>query len=375
MGMPAEAEVNKTGAGVRAVSKMALASRVYFLDNLKVFLTMLVVFHHAAQPYGPGGSWPIASESNSVIDFIVLGVFMAVNMSFFMGLFFMISAYFVPSSLERKGAARFMKDRLFRLGVPIVVSMFAVFPAMAYLLVGQPIISLGHLWFLELLLIFSGVYAACWLLKRSSSKAKRAFPGNKAIVVFAVAMALVSFIVRIFAPVNYWLPLGLFEPFHLTEYVMMFAAGIVAYREGWIGAIPGATAKLWSRVAILMVVLLLVIGAATDNQQFSGGLTLASLLGSFWEAFMCVSMSIALLALFKNRFNSQGPVAKALANNAYTVYLIHIPVVIFLQSLLVGVPVDSLVKFVIVGVGGVILSFAVSHYMIRRLPYVTYVLG
>ena len=113
----------------------------------------------------------------------------------------------------------------------------------------------------------------------------------------------------------------------------------------------------------------------TNSEEFSGGLTLASLLGSFWEAFMCVSMCIALLAFFKNRFNSQSPIAKALANNSFTVYLIHLPIVIFLQYLLIGVSTDSLIKFVIVGALGVILSFAISHYVIRRLPYAKYILG
>ena len=375
MGMPVEAEVNNLSDKLKTVLKTASSSRIYFLDNLKVLLTALVVFHHAAQPYGPGGGWWIASDPYSIIDYVVLGIFMAVNASFFMGLFFMISAYFVPSSLERKGTAMFVKDRLVKLGVPILIFMFAVFPVMGYLLNGQPDISLGHLWFLEVLLVFSAVYAAYWLVKRPSSKEKRAFPGTTAIVAFAVAMAIISFVVRIWAPENQWAPLGLFEPFHLTEYVMLFAAGIIAYREGWIDAIPGAAAKLWSRVAILMVILLLVIGAVTDSKEFSGGLTLASLLGTFWEAFMCVSMCIALLALFKNKFNSQGPVTKALANNAFTVYLIHIPIIVFLQYMLIGVALDPLIKFAIVGTAGVILSFAISHYVIRRLPYAKYVLG
>ena len=373
--MPAETRVNQLSAEAMAVSKAAPAPRIYFLDNLKVFLTALVVFHHAAQPYGPGGAWPIASATNNLLDFVVLGIFMAVNASFFMGLFFLISAYFVPPSLERKGAARFIKDRLVRLGVPIAVCMIVVFPAMDYLLEGKLDTGLAHLWYLELLLVFSAVYAAYWLVKRPSSRAKRAFPGTKAIAGFALAMALVSFVVGIWSPENQWVPLGLFEPYHLTQYVMLFAAGIIAYREGWIDSIPQTTAKLWSRVAILMVILLLFVGAATNSEEFSGGLTLASLLGTVWEAFMCVSMCIALLALFKNRYNSQSPFTKALANNAFTVYLIHLPIVIFLQYLLIGVPLESLLKFAIVGIAGVILSFAISHYGIRRLPYATYVLG
>ncbi len=375
MGVPAVAEVDKLGAEVKAVLKTAPTSRIYFLDNLKVLIAILVVFHHAAQPYGPGGGWWIASEPGGIIDFVILGIFMAVNASFFMGLFFMISAYFVPASLERKGAAKFMKDRLVKLGVPILIFSIGVFPVMGYLLNGEPSITLGHLWFLAMLLIFSAIYVAYWLVKKPSLKAKRAFPGNVAILAFIMAMALISFVVGIWSPENNWVPLGLFEPFHLTQYAMLFAAGLIAYREGWIDAIPKATAKLWSRVAILTGIMLIFVGGLTNSAEFSGGLTLASLLGTIWEAFMCVSMCIALLALFKNRFNSQGPLAKALANNSFTVYLIHIPIIVFLQYLLIGVAIDPLIKFAIVGTIGVLLAFAISHYVIRRLPYAMYILG
>lgn len=90
---------------------------------------------------------------------------------------------------------------------------------------------------------------------------------------------------------------------------------------------------------------------------------------------MCVSMCIALLALFKNRFNSQGPIVKALANNSFTVYLIHIPIIVLLQYMLIGVAIDPLIKFAIVGAIGVPLVFAISHYVIRRLPYAKSILG
>jgi glucans biosynthesis protein C len=400
MGPQAEAEVTKLGSEAKTVSKTTPTSRIYFLDNLKVLLTVLVVLHHTAQPYGPGGSWMIASDPNrTIIDFIVLGLFMAVNMSFFMGFFFMISAYFLPGSLDRKGPAKFMKDRLVRLGVPIPIFMFGVFPAIGYLLYhfGQPLfnfylnyinilnpqykLNVGHLWFLVLLLIFSVVFVAYWHVKRPTLKAKKVFPGNVAILAFVMAMALISFIVRIWAPINYWLPLQLFEPFHFIQYIMLFSVGIIAYREGWIDAIPEATAKLWAKIAILMIILLPIVIVVTNGKQFSGdfkmfsgGLTLASLIGSIWEAFLCVSMCIVLLALFKNRFSSQGRIAKVMADNSFTVYLIHVPIIVFLQYLLIGIMIDPLIKFAIVGAIGVPLVFTFSHFVIRRLPYAKYIL-
>ncbi len=130
---------------------------------------------------------------------------------------------------------------------------------------------------------------------------------------------------------------GLFEPYHLTQYVMLFAAGILAYREGWMDAIPKAVAKLWSGVVILLVILLLFVSIVDNGYFILGRLLAMAFLGSFWVSFMCVSTSIALLSLFKNRFNSQSPITKALADNTFTVYLIHLPVIIVLQYLLIGI--------------------------------------
>lgn len=374
MGILAEGGVDRPDAEVRTELKISSRSRIYFLDNLKIFLIILVVLHHAAQPYGPGGAWFIPAEPSGFIDYIVLGIFLAVNSSFFMGLFFMISAYFVPSSLERKGLGRFMKDRLVKFGIPILVFMIVVFPTMSSLLNKQPDITFGHLWFLALLLIFSAVYAVWWI-KNPSSKIIRPFPSTVTISAFAGIMAVITFVVAIWSPINHWVPLGLFEPFHFAQYVMLFAVGIVAYREGWIDAIPEAAAKLWAGIAVLMVPLLLVISSATNFTGLSGGFTIASLLWCTWVAFMCVSMCIALLAFFKKRFNSQSPFAKALADNTYTVYLIHIPIVVFFQYLLIGTEIDPLIKFVIVGTTSVIVVFATSHYVVRRLPYAKHVLG
>lgn len=373
-------------------------ARLYFIDNLRTLLAVLVVMHHAGQPYGPGGGWWIPAEPATAVDTLVLGGFFAVNMAFFMGLFFLISAYFVPGSCDRKGASAFFKDRLARLGIPIVIFSLAVFPAMLYLLHGIGVTSftgyywntylsiagllegqgftVWHLWFLEQLLILSGIYAlwrkAAW--GRGGSPARRPFPGDAAIVAFAVAMGLAMFAVRIVFPVNVWLPIISLEPAHYPEYAALFAVGLVAYRNGWIGAMPEAAGRKWGGVAILSGVALLALFVVFDGALIAGGPTIASLAMSLWEAFMCVSMCIALVALFKGRFDAQGGIAKALSDNAFAVYLIHIPVVVFLQCLLIGTGLPNLAKFAIVCMAGVPACFLLSHYAVRRLPCARYVL-
>ena len=76
--------------------------RLYYLDYLKVALTVLVVFHHAAIPYSPGREWAYTtSHPEEMMPWI--WHFLSTNASFFMGLFFLISGYFVPRSFDSQG--------------------------------------------------------------------------------------------------------------------------------------------------------------------------------------------------------------------------------------------------------------------------------
>ena len=62
-----------------------MCNREYYLDNLKVFLTVLVIFHHAGQAYGNGGGW--AYQPSNPDEFLPwIWHFFSVNAGFFMGL-------------------------------------------------------------------------------------------------------------------------------------------------------------------------------------------------------------------------------------------------------------------------------------------------
>ena len=65
-------------------TSQSTASRLNYLDNLKVFLTALVIFHHAGQAYGNGGEW--AYQPSNPAEFLPwIWHFFSTNASFFMG--------------------------------------------------------------------------------------------------------------------------------------------------------------------------------------------------------------------------------------------------------------------------------------------------
>jgi fucose 4-O-acetylase-like acetyltransferase len=95
-----------------------LRDRLYFADNLRIWLITLVVLHHLAIVYtGVGAFYYVEPPPSYPLPLVVLVIFIVVNQAYFMGLLFLISGYFSPGSLERKGVRRFVKDRLIRLGI------------------------------------------------------------------------------------------------------------------------------------------------------------------------------------------------------------------------------------------------------------------
>ena len=84
--------------------------RLYYLDNLKVCLTVLVIMHHAGQAYGDGGEWAY-TPSNPAEVLPWIWHFFSTNAAFFMGLYFFISGYFVPSSFDKQGTKLFQKNK------------------------------------------------------------------------------------------------------------------------------------------------------------------------------------------------------------------------------------------------------------------------
>ena len=44
----------------KPMASLVPANRIFYLDNLRIVLTILVIAHHVGQAYGPtGGYWPV----------------------------------------------------------------------------------------------------------------------------------------------------------------------------------------------------------------------------------------------------------------------------------------------------------------------------
>ncbi len=381
--------------------KAQVAPRLLFIDNIRVYLTILVLLHHLMITYAGTGSWYYNEGRQDLPTTLFGSWFCSIDQAYFMGLFLLISAYFVPGSYDRKGAPQFFKDRLIRLGIPLAVFSWVINPLFIYIglvisqdwtvpfwsyfpgeyFKTQPLIGAGPLWFVEVLLIFSLVYVVWRLISPSRPTdplPESRFPTNRAIAVFAVLLGLAGFVVRIVFVMDqyFFKPLNLQFPF-FAQYIALFVLGLIAFRRNWLLGLPDAAGRFWLRIAIVLILawapMMVFLGALEDTNLFKGGWHWQSLVFSQWEAFFCMSMCIAVTYLFRRFLNRQGRLSQFLVPNAYTAYIIHAPIITTLAFAVRDVDAYPLLKWVMVALVAVPLCFALGH-LIRKLPYTERVL-
>lgn len=377
-----------------------VTSRLLFVDNIRVLLTILVVLFHLMITYAGTGSWYYTEGREDFITGALGAWFLTVNQAYFMGLFLLISAYFVPGSYDRKGAGRFLKDRLIRLGIPVALYSWIIRPLLAYLdpvrfpvsrppfwdfLTGkyfqdEAVFGAGPLWFIETLLIFSLVYVLWRLLARprpAEPDAETRFPSSGSIALFALLVGIAGFLVRLWLPAGWnFVPLNLQFPF-FAQYIALFVVGLIAYRRNWLLGLPDNLGRLWLGIAVLMIFLIwpmvLVSGLDKGLDPFRGGWHWQALAYALWESFLCFGMCIGLIYVFRRYADRQGRLASFLSRNAYTAYLIHEVMIIAIAYAVQDVVLYPLLKWGLVSLVAVPLCFGFSS-LIRRLPYTDRVL-
>ena len=95
--------------------------RLAYLDNLRSFVIFLVVVMHSNVTYSGFGGWYYKEGNSNTLDIVwrvLFGLYGSYTQAWFMGILFFLAAYFAARSLAKRGPASFVKERLFRLGIP-----------------------------------------------------------------------------------------------------------------------------------------------------------------------------------------------------------------------------------------------------------------
>lgn len=347
-----------------------MALRIHYLDGIKVFLSFMVVAHHAGQSYGDtGGAWLLFDEHK------VNGMrhFFFINASYLMAFYFFISGYFTFTSLQKKRTLDFIKDRFYRLGIPLFFISVFIFIPLHYsmsdtnlsfslfvwdLYFNQPPLAFGHLWFIASLFLYSLFFVLIYRLTGMSDKRivyQSWFP-----VVFIVVASLGSYLIRIYYTVDQWVTwLVPIEPAHLPIYVLSFYVGILAKKNDWLPSLTFTNSLPYLFLLFLFLIL----------QNSTHFINDALVFEVVYESLILVGISLFLLVFFKTFLNVDRRIVQNISENNYGIYLFHLFFVLLFQFTFLEVHLPGMVKFILVTFLAFIASWLFSFFL-RKLPIV-----
>lgn len=364
------------------------------LDHARTFLTIIVVLHHAVIPYTYFGH----TDPTSFIGFD--GIVLATD-SFFMAMFFFLSGLFVWPGLKHKAPPVFLRDRLLRLGLPFALAALTIIP-LAYFsfeLRANPEASFaafwwktvtvgpwpsGPVWFIWVLLAFD--CSACLLYQLSPTLldpinrlSQRGFerPREAFLVLVAVTAALYVPLRVYFGP-NHWFEFGAFSV--QASRVLLYAAyfyfgagiGAANVERGLLGA-EGQLSKdgLPRWIIVTLIPYCLLWGLIAIKREVLGNPAVQphwyeASYGLFFAVFSA-GMMFCILSYFLNHRRSEFSVLDRMQADAYGIFLVHYPIVLWIQYWLFDFNLPAIVKATIAFVGTLVLSWAAT-WALRQIP-------
>ena len=383
---------------MRSEAPAGKSPRLFFIDHWRAALAVLVVLHHVAIVYGAAAPfYYVEPPDNDPRAFLVLLVFVLVNQSWFMGAFFLLAGYFTPESFDRKGPGPYLKDRLVRLGLPLVAFIFVLNPIACIGFYQMPkeltgittpltwraypdLLGMGPMWFVAILLVFTFGYAGWRALRnRASVPGDRvSSPGYVGMGVFILVLAAASYLLRIMVPIGKAVA-GFPTLAYFPQYLSFFVIGTIAARRDWFRMLPDSMGVAGLITAGLAGVILFPLAFSGHFFSLSLSPALTKALGNgnlqsglyvLWDSIFAVGMCLGLITIFRRYFNGQSRFGRFLSQQSYAVYVLHIPILVFLALALRGVEPGALAKFGLAAVIVLPVCFGLA-YLVRKMPLVS----
>jgi len=347
---------------------------------LRVIGMLLVFAIHAGEPFNPWDAWHIVSPEQSKW----LGELVFFPAPWIMPLFMILAGESAWYALERRSARAFARERLLRIGLPLVAGILLLVPPQVYLerrLRGQfagsfvdfyprffegiyPAgnLSWHHLWFLVFLLVFS--LAALPLFEWLRAPAGRRLmarigaacdaPGGLAWMLLAPAAIRVSIglLVPRFTPLSYdWSNRGLLLPAFVSGFVL---AGEPRVRR--------AVDRHWRTALVLALAVSAALGAwAWPGQVLSRLPFPRSAAGVLlWGGYACGAAAwlVALLGGARRHLTRTSDALERASEMAYPFYVLHHGVIVAVAFAVVQWSAPLLAQLLVLGAVSLVATVA-----------------
>ncbi|SIO26419.1 Peptidoglycan/LPS O-acetylase OafA/YrhL, contains acyltransferase and SGNH-hydrolase domains [Singulisphaera sp. GP187] len=368
------------------------------LESLRVVTTFLVVLYHAALTYVATPLRLTMWVAYDASGFTGFDAFIYWVNGLAMPVFFLAAGVSAPAACESRGPRVFLNHRAHRLLRPLLFGCLTVLPAF-YLIWGYGLMAtgrcdlghilswrfpptvrhnlygFGHLWFLEYLFLVCVLWCGAWTLHRKLKWGRRselqdrdqeALPTRLLgsawrPLLFAIPTTLIFLVDSdtMLRVDNVIVP----NLFRLLHYAFFFAVG------GWISKVREPKQRLMpygglylalSLVLFAGMLPLLLQHAASPLQ---GGLRIVFCVCAALFSWLTVFGGLGvLLRLVQGR----GPTMRFLSEASFWIYIIHVPIVVLMQVLLLPLAWPGPLKFLLVSAVSIVLSILSYETIVRR---------
>ena len=371
--------------------------RSLYLDQIKAVIVALVIAIHVPMAFFDIGWIGVHIPVEGSVGPFFTGFFRwygyALN-SFIMPMMFLISGYFVPRSVHKKGVLQYLQGRLQRLGIPLVAGMLLINNSSILLSswspgsrwAGQAFNDLPYntvivLWFLVVLLAFDLLYCGWVGLRGDRYVVDTTVPVSamRSWLMSAIALGVLEVVMAM--QTNLWSALGrsplnalALQGPHIFTYAFLFFFGCKASYHRWFERLDGHLVVKWIRLSMFLLLsqfgLLMAI-------SFNAGLlekpALFSLAGVFFYPFIAWGVLSYLFLWFQRNEARFGKWLATAGINSYGAYVIHTLVLVVVLLAIGFTGINPWLIAITSTVLSVCISFGLAGQL-RRIPAVARIL-
>ncbi len=371
--------------------------RYHSLDAVRAFALLLGIVFHASISFLPMKiGWAIQDHHTSHF----LSVFIFVSHSFRLEIFFLIAGFFARLLYYRRGIHALMRNRIKRILIPFIVGWLILRPLLVFgFILGymkvagevnylqalkgglDNLISLqspftgSHLWFLYYLLL---IYIAFFILRKifvlcDSRSVMRTgmdrffrwlMHSHWRILILAIPTVLFLMGMsgwHVDTPDKTLIP-------HipvLLLYGFVFSIGWMLHRQA--DLLELFAKKIWINFALAAPVIIMAIfmilnyEKATEHENYA----LIRFGYNCVYALMMWLLVFGVMGCFIRFFSNSSAVWRYISDSSYWLYLVHLPLVIWLQVEFAHLGLHWTLKLFLINLISFILLFASYHYFVR----------
>jgi peptidoglycan/LPS O-acetylase OafA/YrhL len=370
------------------------SARRYDLDWLRVIAILAVFVFHSGRFFDLD-DWHVKNATT----YLGAQVWTTFLVNWIMPLIFVISGMSTFYALGTRGAGRFVKDRVLRLLVPLVVGIFTHVMVQVYLervshgqfsgslaefiphyfdgmyAFGGNFAWMGlHLWYLEILFVFSLLLLPLfrWLKHGAGQRAMTRLNGFLARPLAVYLAALPIMLLLSLLNPNSILGNRGFGGWSLLVYILFFVYGFVLV--GSDSVLQAIARQRWLSL-ILGVALVLTLGALLLGQGDPAFATPRYMLSFSLFGLSSWCWILAILGFGVRHLNFNTPALHYANEAVLPFYVLHQSVLIFLGYFVVRWALPDAVKWLIIAPTSLVIIMALYELLVRRVNALRFLFG